>query len=252
MKIKIGILFFILFHILGVAQKDPNIKKDTIIKYDNQSTIELLKLNSEKLKQYKTNRDFDYSENNEEDHAWTKFTTWLGNLWDEFWDWVFGSSKNNTFVTIFLKLLPYLIIIGVIAFIIWLFYKLNPGATLFQSSEKGSVFFSEEEEIIKRKDIKKLINKAIKEKNYRLAIRYYYLLLLKNLSEANLIEYEFDKTNNDYIQEIKKETLSNHFIKATTLYDYIWYGNFPVSETEFNTAKHVFIHLEKQITTIND
>lgn len=244
-------IYFIIFAMCtilnGVSQDIVLSKQDTIVKYDTDTTILPLELNSEKLNNYKNKPAFDYSENTKEENSWSKFTNWLGNLWSQFWNWVFGDSKNNSLVAFFLEVLPYLIIGGIITFIIWLFYKLNPGVRLFSSANKTEIYFSEDEEIIKRKDIKKLINKALENKNYRLAVRYYYLLLLKNLSEARHIEYEFDKTNNDYISEIKTKHLNKNFIKATTLYDYIWYGNFSVSETDFKKAQNIFNSLEQQI-----
>ena len=128
-----------------------------------------------------------------------------------------------------------------------MFFKLNPGARLLKSKEEPANFFTEEEEIIKTKDIKKLIDKALRNQNYRLAVRYYYLLILKRLTEAELIDYEFDKTNSDYISEITSETINTGFKKATNLYDYIWYGNFTVTETDFNKAQQTFKHLETTI-----
>ncbi len=145
------------------------------------------------------------------------------------------------------KIIPYLIILGLIVFVIWLFFKLNIGAKLFKSKPQPEVFYTDEEEIIKSKNIPELIEKAILEKDFRLAVRYYYLLLLKKLSESEVIAYEFDKTNSDYIKEITQETICVHFIKATTVYDYIWYGNFEVSETDFKKAQNIFNTLENQI-----
>jgi hypothetical protein len=80
-----------------------------------------------------------------------------------------------------------------------------------------------------------------------LAVRYYYLLLLKNLTDVNLIEYEFDKTNNDYLKEITSKAINQNFEKATLLYDYIWYGNFSVSENDFYKAQQVFKNIDLQI-----
>ncbi|MBL4664025.1 MAG: DUF4129 domain-containing protein, partial [Flavobacteriaceae bacterium] len=151
------------------------------------------------------------------------------------------------FWTFFLQIFPYLIIIALIAFIIWLFYKLNPGARLLKSKETPSIFFTEEEEIIKTKNIKELVTQALEQQDYRLAVRYYYLLILKKLSEGEVIEYMFDKTNNDYIAEISSAEINIQFQKVTSLYDYIWYGNFEVTKSDYAVAQETFNHLEHQI-----
>ncbi len=89
------------------------------------------------------------------------------------------------------------------------------------------------------------IDKAIKEKNYRLATRYYYLWVMKTLNEANLIVFNIDKTNQDYIRELSKKTafarekLTN-FKQCTNYYEYLWFGNFNVSETTFVSIENTF------------
>ncbi len=221
------------------------------IRYDENGSLNVPNFDKNIVEKYKDDNAFDYSENLEEANWWTQFKRWLGNIWNSFWDWILGDYKANGFFAFLIEAIPYLIIAGIIAFIIWLFFKLNPGARLLKSKEKPSVFFTEEEEIIKSKNIKKLIDKALKAKNYRLAVRYYYLLILRNLKEAELIEYEFDKTNTDYFSEIKSEPINKNFQKATNLYDYIWYGNFDVTESDYLKAQNTFSNLENLIPKAN-
>ncbi len=159
-----------------------------------------------------------------------------------------GDYDPGSFLGFIIRVLPYLLIAGVIIFLVWLFIKLNPGAKILGSSKSAEVFFTEEEEIIKTKNIKELIEKALLNNDKRLAVRYYYLLVLQGLSEKQLIDYEFDKTNSDYIRELKSSDLSLGFQKATTLYDYIWYGNFNVTQENFGKAQHTFNELERLIS----
>lgn len=169
-------------------------------------------------------------------------------MWDDFWHWLVGDYDPGSFLGFIIRVLPYLLIAGVIIFLVWLFIKLNPGAKILGSSKSAEVFFTEEEEIIKTKNIKELIEKALLNNDKRLAVRYYYLLVLQGLSEKQLIDYEFDKTNSDYIKELKSSDLTLGFQKATTLYDYIWYGNFDVTQENFGKAQHTFNDLERLIS----
>ncbi len=221
------------------------------IKYDENGALSKPDFDKTIIEKYKNDKAFDYSENLEEANWWTRFKTWLGNIWNSFWDWLVGDYRANGFVAFLIKAIPYLIIAGILAFIVWLFFKLNPGARLLKSKEKPDVFFTEEEEIIKSKNIKKLIDKALKNNDYRLAVRYYYLLILRNLTDAELIEYEFDKTNTDYFSEITSEAINKNFQKATVLYDYIWYGNFEVTENDYLKAQNTFSNLENLIPKAN-
>jgi hypothetical protein len=94
-------------------------------------------------------------------------------------------------------------------------------------------------------DLGSQIEKCIQEKNYRLAVRYYYLWAMKVLSEAQLIEFNIDKTNQDYTRELsRKNTFSRErlslFIQCTHYYEYLWFGNFLVSEPAFLSIEKTF------------
>ena len=244
----IFLMLLILCFSEGKAQDSLTVSEEKIIQYDADSDVTPLDLNKEKVEDFKKEDAFDYTEiEPDEDNWWEQFKRWLSGLWYKFWDWLLPNYSNSPFWLFVIKALPYLIIAGIIIFVIWLFYRLNPGAKILKSQETPDVFFTEEEEIIKTKDIKKLIQKALENKDYRLAVRYYYLLILKKLSNAHIIEYEFDKTNTDYIAEITSEKINGEFRKATTLYDYIWYGSFAVTETDYNIAQNIFNKLEHQI-----
>lgn len=228
------------------AIKDSLAVTEKEIKYDQTTNLQIPKFNKETLEKFKKERAFDYSEKHQE-NWWVKFKSWLWELWLKFWNWLVGDYQANGFIAFLVHALPYLIITGILIFIGWLFYKLNPGATLFRSKEKPELFFSEEEEIIRNKNISELMEKALADKDYRLAVRYYYLLILQKLTEAEIISYESDKTNSDYISEISSDALKIGFRKVTNLYDHIWYGNFEVTEEDFSKVQPTFTSLKKQI-----
>ena len=94
-------------------------------------------------------------------------------------------------------------------------------------------------------DLSSLIEKSIQDKNYRLAVRYYYLWAMKMLNEAQLIEFNIDKTNQDYTEELSKRNNFSRdrlslFIQCTHYYEYLWFGNFAVTETAFLTIEKTF------------
>jgi len=147
-------------------------------------------------------------------------------------------------------LLPYIIIGAVIGLIIWLFIRLNPGPSLLGNPETPGVFFREEEELVQSGDLSSLIAAAIKDRDYRLAVRYYYLKLLKLLHSKQLINYEFQKTDAEYLAELKNENFRLPLQQVMRIYDYIWYGNFPVSEEEFSIAQENFRSLETSLNRV--
>ncbi|ALJ05002.1 hypothetical protein APS56_07635 [Pseudalgibacter alginicilyticus] len=100
---------------------------------------------------------------------------------------------------------------------------------------------------IENTDIQLLINHAENNHNYRMAIRYYYLLVLKTLSLKNHIKIEDDKTNADYLNEINTSPFFKKFNYISYIYNYTWYGEFEVNTAQYNVAKSNFTNLINSI-----
>lgn len=91
------------------------------------------------------------------------------------------------------------------------------------------------------------IKSAVRDGNYRLAVRLHFLRLLKNLAEKNAIQYKEDATNFDYLLQLKNSSYYNGFFKVTRYYEYAWYGGFAVNEELFKTIKSDFDSLDTQL-----
>jgi hypothetical protein len=105
-----------------------------------------------------------------------------------------------------------------------------------------------EHEDLLEKDWEYPLQRAMKEGNTRLAIRYSYMLLLQVLQEHHFIHYRSDKTNYDYYNELSNKAYKLPFRQLTREYEYAWYGNYPVSPDSYNAYMNRFNHLKQQIT----
>ncbi|MGK0414700.1 MAG: hypothetical protein ACJA1B_002928 [Polaribacter sp.] len=85
-----------------------------------------------------------------------------------------------------------------------------------------------------------LLQQALENKNFRLAIRYYYLTSLKILSNKELISYHKDKTNSAYLLEIENTDIKNQFSYLSYVYAYVWYGEFTIDEASFIRAQNKY------------
>lgn len=230
-----------LFTCTLIAQKDS-----TQIKYDD-GKLHLKQISKEDLQVYKEDPKFDYEILKADLTWWENFKTWMGNLLSQFFEWLFGVEKASGYLFFFLRILPY-ILIGILLFLLIKFFlNVNSRALLYSKENENLVSLSEDEHIIKNEDINQLIQKALEENNYRLAIRYYYLLILKQMSEKELIDWQMQKTNDDYINELGEEELKRPFSHITKLYDYIWYGDFPIDEAKYLKAESKFSSLQKTL-----
>jgi hypothetical protein len=92
------------------------------------------------------------------------------------------------------------------------------------------------------------IQQAIKNGNYRLAVRYLYLLSLKRLADKNYIEINSSKTNYEYVNEVRKQKFANDFASLTLQYEYVWYGEYPVDQRLFDQIQDGFNQFHKSYT----
>ena len=74
-----------------------------------------------------------------------------------------------------------------------------------------------------------------------------YLLVLKTLTINNHIKFEDDKTNAQYLNELKEKPFSQGFSYVSYLYNYIWYGEFSLEAAQYTKAKNNFTSLLKQV-----
>lgn len=219
------------------------------IRLDTRSGLEPVKLDRERINDFKNNRDFDYTEYQQEENWWTTFKRWLAYKWNALMSKIFG-NVNSKFLAALGIVLKYVLILGLIGFAIWLYVKLNPGTAFFKAKTPPEVLLSEDEKIISEQDIPKLIKEALDQGNYRLAIRYRFLLILRNLKERELIDYQFQKTNKEYSREIEDPEIARQFARLARLYDFTWYGDFEVNALQYGKAEKDFEVITQNINNL--
>ncbi|WP_422084073.1 DUF4129 domain-containing protein [Ulvibacterium sp.] len=227
--------------ISALGQKDS-----TGIVFD-KGLLEIKEITDEDLRVYRNDPDFNYEIVKSDPTWWDGLKVWLGNVLLDFFEWLFGVEKAAGFLAEFFSWIPY-ILLGLLLFLLVKFFlNVNARSMLYSKKNQSLVTLSEEEHIIKNEDIQQLIQNALQQKDYRLAIRYYYLHILKMLSEGEFIEWQLQKTNADYISEIEEPEMKQPFDYITRLYDYIWYGGFDIDEGKYTRLETTFASLKKRI-----
>ncbi len=217
------------------------------VKFDDTS-VEKQSITEDHLKTYKADKEFNYTEAVAEENFIDKAYRWFQNILRKFWEAIFGVGTATGFLYFVFRILPYLLLAFLIFLLVRFFLKVNSNNLIVKSRKQGSILFTEEEQIIKNEDIPSLIQEAVNQNNYRLAIRYYYLLSLKHLTESDSISWKPQKTNEDYINEISIDHLKTEFKNITRIYDYVWYGEFNIDAIKFETLRLPFEHLNNTIT----
>lgn len=221
-------------------------QNDSIVRYDT-SDIRPLEITQEDLQDYLDDEAFNYEVIQTENGWWDGVKNWFYNLIRRFFEWIFGVDSAAGYLAVFFKILPYLLLAVFLYLVVRFFVKVNTQSLTYNEKNPNTVTLSEEERIMKTEDIQQLIKDALEAKNYRLAVRYYYLFILKLLSERELITWQLQKTNDDYMDELSGSNLKNDFNRATLLYDYIWYGKFDIDHDGYTKVEHVFAALKNSI-----
>ncbi|WGH76315.1 DUF4129 domain-containing protein [Tenacibaculum tangerinum] len=232
-------LFYIAFFICSITVFSQTEKAE--VQYDD-AIIEQKKFDAQKIEAYKQQDEFIYIVEKRDPTILEKIWNWFKRTVIKILSYIFDDITPAVgFLRVVLKILPYAIAALVLYFIIKFFLKVNARTIIDGKKNKPIVRLSEEEELIKDKDLPKLIQQAIAARNYQLAVRYYYLLLLKKLADKDFISWQQEKTNEDYIKELSsKKQLHGDFKKLTYLYDYVWYGEFSIDEEKFLQAENNF------------
>ncbi|WP_051200374.1 DUF4129 domain-containing protein [Flavobacterium subsaxonicum] len=176
---------------------------------------------------------------------WDRFLEWLGNILDA----IFGGSgkkSDSNWTGLIIRILA----IAIIGFVVYLIARavLNKEGMWIFGRSRGNIGSQDADaENIHEMDFSSLIDQTKANADYKLAVRYYYLWLLKKLSNREIIDWHWDKTNTDYLYEIKDTLLRNDFEYLSYVYDHSWYGDFPVDEKNFAKAERAF---KKTINTL--
>ncbi len=100
-------------------------------------------------------------------------------------------------------------------------------------------------------DLERFLREALENRDYRLAIRIYYLMLLKILHDKNFIEWKRNKTNMDYLAEVYKHPSYARLSNNTIMYEFIWYGEKTIAKSQFDLISTSYIDLIKEIKNGN-
>ncbi|MDD4968966.1 MAG: hypothetical protein PHT07_06015 [Paludibacter sp.] len=154
-------------------------------------------------------------------------------------------SKYSDLTLIVFKILCGLVVLVALYFVIRLLMN-HKGKWFFsKKNEAIPIDINNTEQLIQSADFEQLISGIEQLGDTRQIIRLYYLWLLKDLKDNELIVWVPEKTNSDYLSELKEESLRKKFSYLSYLYNYIWYGEFAIGDEDYITAKSAFLNYLK-------
>lgn len=148
------------------------------------------------------------------------------------------------------KLLYYLIILLAICAIVAIVYLIfsNIGdhdkKVSVESDDESN---SEEIEDIHEIDLNLMLQSALADQNFKLAIRAKFLMALKALSVEGLIDWSSEKTNREYARELRRQHCGPVFNHIANIYERSWYGEVTPSKEVYERTDRSFDELNQFI-----
>ena len=251
-RIIISIVFILLNEQYGFCQQAASAKYPITNQYvdttqiilpasDEEFVVDVRLLSSDLLEKYKNDPEFDYSGGPEKSEDWiTKIKNWINQQ--------LAVIRSSKVYSTLLDYLYYGLMIAALVLIIRGLFKADRRGILFGGINSNEIKMIESEEDISQLNFDELIAASLERKDYKLAVRYLFLKSLRLLSEKGIIEKRNNKTNHQYLAEIKNISISEAFQIATSRFEQVWYGDFQVDENVMKSSQNDFNQLFGLIT----
>lgn len=213
---------------------------DSVLKKNPVSENELYSKEFKKdiPSRYKGN-EYDYSVSKPRESFWQKLLRKVDRILRSiFGETVFAKSSELTGTLIRLFAI---ILVGFLLYFIIKYILGKDGNFIFGKKNKKLALNVEElHENIHEINFPESIAKFELTGDYRSAVRYQFLFILKKLSDKKLINWNPEKTNKDYVAEVKATHLKSEFSDLSYIFDYVWYGEFKIDEQSYQKFKNQY------------
>ena len=140
----------------------------------------------------------------------------------------------------------FLIIATGIGLLVLLIVKMASGNDLFARRNRklksgvADINLEQIEENLEEAELEDPIRQAAAAGNFALAVRLYYLSILKELSLKKRIRWKRDKTNGEYLRELAGSPLFSPVQEATLIFERVWYGQAELGREDFLQLESTF------------
>ena len=213
-SLSLSVLILLLFLVIPVSTyAQRNFKKESIEKYKQDKDY-----NYFKKKQVQPEEEI------EEEHTPSSFNIGPG-----------------------IRVILIILLVLIIGFIVYSIVKGNKDYRNYDNKNINDQIIDNilDEEQIEENDFDALLKLALSKEEYRSALRIMFLKSLQILNKKEVIIYQKNKTNYEYLSEINKQKLKPVFQKASDSFSWVWYAN-----TSESIDKETFLILEPHFNAL--
>ncbi len=231
-----GPLRLLLILLLSFAQMLCMAQADTI----PADPIALRSFDAAQLDAYKADPSLNYERELQQGPTpWERFKEWLSNWLESTFGKVVGAvlSRNVILIISIVLLVLAAVMLGRGGI-----RRVFQGAPTLQA-----IVFSDSEDIHEM-DLPSMISEAEKQGDLRRAIRLHYLMVLKRAVESGLLRWSPDYTDHDYVAQLTDSHVREQFSQLTAIFQWIWYGDSPISTERYALLRKSFMEFEARPT----
>lgn len=229
--LRMMLLFICCMPVVATLHAGKPVRKDA-------EKVELRQMPKKDLDAYRSNPAFQYSHPPAVSRSlWDSILSWLWQKWNALTQ--YRGIRDG------LKVLQWVLPIALLLYAVLRMMGMEK-AMLWVKGDKGNMrAFDLMSENIHEIDFEKEITAAELDGRYRDATRLHYLQSLRLLSGKGIIQWSRNKTNIDYTRDMKGTPLADGFADITRIFEYVWYGELPVSAVDYRTVSERFADFNK-------
>lgn len=175
---------------------------------------------------------FSYTEAKDPETLWSRIKRWL-------FSFLFNAFEND-WLRLFFKITFFLIFGLVLLALINQLLGGNIKNAFSNTRASQAVNLGNNSQSIEKLNLDKLLEEALSRNSYSDAVRLLYLKALEELNAHELINWKADKTNHDYIQELRSHPACPLFSRLTNIYEYVEYGDFNVERKNYDSIRKIY------------
>ncbi len=143
----------------------------------------------------------------------------------------------------------YILFAVVIIALLYLLYRLigsavfTSNATIKKSNATFEILHNDEQ--MMQKDLQSLLEEALRQKDYKTAIRILFIQSLQDLQQLEWIKWKKEKTNRDYLNELVGKENFLAFSSMVLLYEKAWYSESVATQEDLEAFNHFKSHIRK-------
>lgn len=132
-----------------------------------------------------------------------------------------------------IKIIAIITLVLVLAYFIYKLFEENYGGANKAIKKYKNVLIENLEQHIHEVDLHQFLKEALKNNDFKLAVRIYYLIIIKQLSDSKLINWKKQKTNGEYVSELFGSNYFLDFKDSTLIFERIWYGDLDLTKQRY-------------------